>query len=194
MTTRRRPRGNQITECAGAAVTFALYCWKSAARKGVNMPLLQKDETLMAWAEVRATPEHVYALVSDVTRIPEWSPETLRVEWLTPDRFRAWNRRRLGRWTTVAKVVQAEPARRFSFLVEARGGDWAEWTFAIEPGSTTGTTRVTEIFRMCVPLPLSMVFFELFLLFITDRRKDLQSNLELSVDRIRAIAEAESDA
>jgi hypothetical protein len=154
------------------------------------MSLLQKDETLTASIEVRASAEQVYAVISDVTRIPEWSPETTRAQWLAPDRFEAWNRRRLGRWRTVANVVEAQPARRFSFIVQAMGGDWAQWTYVIEPGSTVGATRLSEVFRMCVPLPLGVVVFEHLFLFIRDRRADLRENLEVSVDRIRAIVEA----
>lgn len=154
------------------------------------MPLLQKDETLTASTEVRASAEQVYAVVSDVTRIPEWSPETVRAQWLAPDRFRAWNRRRLGRWRTEAIVVEAVAGQRFSFVVQAMGGDWTQWTYLVEPGSTAGTSRLTEVVRMCVPLPWGAVVFERLFLFIRDRRKDLQANLELSVDRIRAIVEA----
>ena len=152
--------------------------------------LLQKDETLSASTEVRASPEQVYAIVSDATRIPEWSPETVRAEWLAPDRFQAWNRRRLGRWRTVANVVEAEPGRGFSFVVQAMGGDWTQWTYLMEPGSTAGTTRLTEEMRMCVPLPFGALVFERLFLFVRDRRADLQTNLETSVDRIRAIVEA----
>ena len=72
------------------------------------MPLVQKGDTLSASAEIRALAADVYAVVSDVTRTPEWSPETYRAEWLTPKRFRAWNRRRLGRWKTDANVVTTE--------------------------------------------------------------------------------------
>lgn len=154
------------------------------------MPLLQKDETLTASTEVRASAEQVYAVVSDVTRIPEWSPETVRVQWLAPDRFRAWNRRRLGRWRTEAIVLEAVAGQRFSFVVQAMGGDWTQWTYLVEPGSTAGTSRLTEVVRMCVPLPWGAVVFERLFLFIRDRRKDLQANLELSVDRVRAIVEA----
>lgn len=153
------------------------------------MSLLQKDETLTASAEVRASADQVYRVISDVTRIPEWSPETRRAEWLAPDRFQAWNRRRLGRWRTVANVVEAQPGRRFSFIVRALGGDWTQWTYLVEPGTTAGTTRLTEIFRMCVPLPFGAVVFEHLFLFIRDRRSDLQANLDLSVDRIRRIVE-----
>jgi hypothetical protein len=154
------------------------------------MSLLQKDETLAASTEVRASAQQVYSVISDVTRIPEWSPETRRAEWLAPDRFQAWNRRRLGRWRTIANVAAAEPGRMFSFVVQAMGGDWTQWTYRIEPGSTAGTTRLTEVFRMCVPLPFGAVVFERLFLFIWDRRTDLQKNLEVSLDRIRAIVEA----
>ena len=85
------------------------------------MSLLQKDETLSASTEVRASAEQVYAVVSDITRIPEWSPETKRAEWLTPERFRAWNRRRLGRWKTEANITAAEPGHEFSFIVQILG-------------------------------------------------------------------------
>jgi hypothetical protein len=156
------------------------------------MSLLQQNETLTASIEVRASADQVYAVVSDVTRIPEWSPETTRAEWLAPDRFQAWNRRRLGRWRTVANVVAAEPGQRFSFVVQAMGGDWTQWTYLIEPGSTAATTRLTETFRMCVPLPRAAVIFEHLFLFVRDRRADLQQNLDTSVQRIRTIVEAGS--
>ncbi len=154
------------------------------------MSLLQKDETLTASTEVRASADQIYAVISDVTRIPEWSPETARVEWVASDRFNAWNRRRLGRWRTVARVVEAEPGCRFSFIVQAMGGDWTQWTYLIEPSSAPGATRLTEVFRMCVRLPFGAVVFERLFLFIWDRRTDLQNNLQVSVDRIRAIVEA----
>jgi hypothetical protein len=150
--------------------------------------VIHKDETLTASAEVRASAEQVYAVISDVTRIPEWSPETVRVEWVAPDRFRAWNRRRLGRWKNTAQVVEADPGRRFSFVVQVMGGDWTRWTYLIEP--VDGATRLTEEVHMCVRIPLPAVIFERFLLFVWDRRTDLQQNLQLSVDRIRTIVEA----
>jgi hypothetical protein len=113
---------------------------------------------------------------------------------LAPNRFQAWNRRRLGRWRTLANVVEAEPGHRFSFVVQALGGDWAQWTYLIESGPTASATRLTEVFRMCVPLPWAVVAFENLFLFVRDRRTDLQKNLDVSVERIRAIVEAGVDA
>jgi uncharacterized protein YndB with AHSA1/START domain len=154
------------------------------------MPQLQKDDVLTASTEIAASADAVYAVVSDVTRIPQWSPETRRVERLGADRFQAWNRRRLGRWRTEAKIVEAVPGQQFSFVVEAMGGDWTQWTYLIEPGSTEGTTRLTETCRMCVPLPLAVMAFERLFMFVGDRRSDLHGNLATSLDRIRNIVEA----
>jgi Polyketide cyclase / dehydrase and lipid transport len=161
-------------------------------REGTNVPLVRKGDTLSASTHIQASAKDVYAVVSDVTRIPEWSPETYRAEWLTRNRFRAWNRRRLGWWKTDANVVTAEPDREFSFIVqvEALGGDWAQWTYLIEPGSTEGTVRLTETFRMCVSLPIGAIIFEYVCLFMRDRPSDLQANLQTSVDKIRAIIES----
>ena len=155
------------------------------------MAVLQKDETLSASTEVDCSAEALYAVVSDVTRIPQWSPETVRVQWDGSGRFRAWNRRRLARWSTVAHVATARPAQEFSFVVQAMGGDWTQWTYRIEPGA--GRVRLTETFRMCRRLPLGILVYEWLFLFVRDRRSDLQANLELSVRRIKAIAEAASN-
>ncbi|MBU9764220.1 SRPBCC family protein [Mycobacterium sp. TNTM28] len=154
------------------------------------MPLLRKDDTLTAWTEVRGTAEQVYAVVSDITRIPQWSPETIRARWVGDDRFEAWNRRRLGRWRTTAHVITAKPNREFSFVVQAFGGDWTHWRYLIEPGATESTTRLSESMRMCVALPMAAAIYEHLCLFVHDRRSDLQDNLEHSVERIRTLVEA----
>ena len=156
------------------------------------MPVLQKDETLSAYADIRCSADDLYAVISDVTRIPQWSPETVRAEWDGPQRFRAWNRRRLARWQTVSNVVAAQPRHEFSFVVQAMGGDWTQWTYRIDPGCAPDRVRLTETVRMCVRLPVGILVYEWLFLNVTDRRADLQANLQLSVDRIRAIAESDS--
>lgn len=95
---------------------------------------------------------------------------------------------------TLANVVEAEPGHRFSFIVRALGGDWTQWTYLIEPGSTAGTTRLTEGFQMCVPLPWAAAAFDNLFLLVRDRRADLQKNLDASVEGIRTIVEAGVDA
>ncbi len=87
-----------------------------------------------------------------------------------------------GETLTASTEVRADPERVYAV------------TYLLEPGSAAGTTRLTEMFRMCVPLPFGVVIFEHLFLFVRDRRADLQRNLDASVDRIRAIVEAGVDA
>jgi uncharacterized protein YndB with AHSA1/START domain len=91
--------------------------------------------------EISASPEQLYEMVSDVTRMGEWSPETEGGAWLdgapaaTPGaKFRATNRVGKRSWKTVSVVVDADPGRRFSFVVTAGPLKAAEWSYAFEPG------------------------------------------------------------
>ena len=101
--------------------------------------------------QVRAQPSVVYDLVSDVTRMGSWSPETTSCRWLGDAtgpalgaRFRGTNRHGpLLRWTTTCTVTAAEPGRRFAFDVSFAGVPIARWAYDLEP-TATGCT-VTEI-------------------------------------------------
>jgi hypothetical protein len=46
----------------------------------------------------------------------------------------------------------------------------------MEPGTTPGTTLLSEEFRMCMDLPFAARGYELLFLFVRDRRVDLQAN------------------
>jgi hypothetical protein len=72
------------------------------------------------------------------------------------------------------------------------GGDWTQWTYLTEPGTTDGITRLTETCRMCVDLPFAAAAFERFCLFVGDRRTDLRDNLAISLERIRNIVETDA--
>jgi hypothetical protein len=86
-------------------------------------------------------------------------------------------RRRLDCWHTEVDAADEQPGQRFSFVVQAMGGDWTQWAYLIESGSIIGVTRPTEVVRMCVPLPLGAVLFERLLLSVRERGRDLQGDL-----------------
>lgn len=99
---------------------------------------------------ISASADEVWALVSDVRRMGEWSPETFECEWIggatgpmAGARFRGRNRNGKKRWSTVSTVAEAAPGRVFAFEVKA--GPWkvARWEYRFEP--TDGGCRVTEI-------------------------------------------------
>ena len=110
---------------------------------------------------IAAPPGLVWDLVSDVTRIGEYSPETFEAEWLDgADRPRAGARfrghvRRNGwgpvYWTTCT-VLAADPGREFAFAVGGPGGTTANtWRYWLEP--VAGGTDVTESFELPGTLP-----------------------------------------
>lgn len=97
---------------------------------------------------VAATPDEVYALVSDVTRTGEWSPICTGCWWdedgdVAPGEVGSWftgrNEIPTRTWKTRSQVVAAEPGREFAFLV---GGLWVRWGFTLEPAD--GGTTLTE--------------------------------------------------
>ena len=69
---------------------------------------------------IAAPPEAIYDVVADVTRTGEWSDETRRVEWTSPEhgvgaRFKGWNRVGAFRWTRHCEVLVADRGRAFAF-------------------------------------------------------------------------------
>ncbi|MBC7632045.1 SRPBCC family protein [Aeromicrobium sp.] len=94
--------------------------------------------------EIDASPSAVWAVVSDLRRMGEWSPQCRRMfvrggpVGLGTRTLNLNGQGRL-RWPTNAKVVAFEPERRLAFrILENR----TVWTFELEPTATG--TRVTE--------------------------------------------------
>lgn len=97
---------------------------------------------------IAGSPQKVYDLIADVTRMDEWSPESAGAEWLTGQpgtvgsTFRGDNRRPWVKWSTICTVTAAEPGKRFAFSVTIAGRPVATWEFEISP--RTGGCEVTE--------------------------------------------------
>jgi uncharacterized protein YndB with AHSA1/START domain len=95
-----------------------------------------------AAVEIDAPAELVWALVSDVRRMPEFSPE-LRKVWTfgratgTGARFVGVNRRGVVAWPTVSTVVRWEPTRAVAWKTRESG---ATWVYELEPAG--GRTRL----------------------------------------------------
>lgn len=105
------------------------------------MPELRYSESIM----IAASPEEVYDMVADVTRMGEWSPVCKACWWDdgAGPHAGAWFTGRNevpGRtWETRSQVVAAERGREFAFAV---GGGWVRWGYTFAPAE--GGTEVTE--------------------------------------------------
>lgn len=110
---------------------------------------------------IDASPDEVYAVISDVTRLGEFSPECYACEWngdvtepAVGATFTGHNRRGERRWSTVCEVTAAEPGRRFAFEVgppPPENQKYTCWTYTFEP--VNGGTKVTESFEVINPPP-----------------------------------------
>jgi hypothetical protein len=133
---------------------------------------------------IDAPPATVYDLVSDVTRMGEWSPECVRCEWLDDTTFRGHNRRGLARWSTTARVLVADRPREFTFATLHRDALSTRWTYRFE-GS--GPTTVTESFES-IKIPAFIAFVER--IFIRNRQAQLEAGIDRTLAAIKTAAEA----
>ena len=102
--------------------------------------------------EIRATPEFVYDLVADVTRMGEWSPECYRCEWLggatlaqPGARFKGYNRSGLIRWSNVSEIVTADRGRELAWIMGGTEKRYSLWRYTFE--ALPEGSLVTESFE-----------------------------------------------
>ncbi len=150
---------------------------------------------------VAAPAERVYELVSDVTRMGEWSPETTRCVWLdgatgptVGARFKGTNARGFVRWSTKPKVVAASPGREFAFVTGHLGKDMTKWTYTFAPAESGNATDVTESYELMRDNPWYFRMAERHLMRVDDRVSDLERGMRATIERIKAVAERDVQA
>jgi len=142
---------------------------------------------------MNAPAPEVWNLVSDITRIGEFSPETFEAEWLgdaTGPKVGAQFRghvRRNGRgpvyWTT-CNVVACIDEQEFAFEVLAGGKPVNTWKYRLEP--TDEGTRVTESFELADTL----AFRFYWAVAGWARGRTNRNGMRATLERIKAVVEA----
>jgi hypothetical protein len=142
---------------------------------------------------MKASPDDIWALLSDVTRIGRYSPETFEAEWLdgaTGPAVGATFRGHVKRngkgptyWTTCT-VVASEPGREFAFAV----GSTLEkalntWRYTIEPAGDGAD--VTESFTLKPTLGLRLYWA----LLGWSRGRTNRNGMRTTLERIKAEVE-----
>ncbi len=157
------------------------------------MLLMKKGTTAQVHIHVDASPEVVYAAVSDVRRMGEWSPETMKCEWLdgangpaVGAHFKGTNKRGFATWSTKPTVVAADPGREFAFDV----GSDTRWTYRVEPDGTG--TKLTESFEMLRDMRWYYALAERWLMRVKDRSADLERGMRATLERIKRVVESEA--
>lgn len=136
----------------------------------------------------------VWDLVSDITRVGEFSPETFEAQWLAGAsgpaagaRFRGHVRRN-GRgpvyWTTCT-VTECESGRAFAFAVGGPGGATLN-TWRYDLAEDDGGTRVTESFE----LPAKAVTRLYWMVAGRARMRTNLRGMRATLERMKAVAES----
>jgi hypothetical protein len=149
---------------------------------------------------VAAPPETVYALVADVTRTPEFSPEVVSCRWLdgatgavAGARFEAVNTTAAGKtWRNRPVVTVADPGREFAFARTERFAGTVAWRYRFEPSS--GGTRVVESYEVQRPVTRLGWFVIEKIYRAGVRREELRAGMQMTLERLRHAAEEQSGA
>ena len=144
---------------------------------------------------MHAPPRVVWDLVSDVTRIGEFSPETFEAEWTHgatgPEvgaRFRGHVKRNgIGPvYWAPCKVTTCVPGEDFGFSVYAGGKAANTWRYQLR--DKDGGTEVTESFELPAALPTRIYWA----LLGWARGRTNERGMRETLERIKAVAEADA--
>ncbi len=106
-------------------------------------------------ATTAATPEQVWAVLADVTRIGEWSHECKAASWVdgatravAGARYTGGNRVGRTRWSRRNEILVAEPAQELAWrtVPSALYSDSTTWRITLEPAGSG--TRITQSFEV----------------------------------------------
>jgi len=149
----------------------------------MGAPLLQ------AQIQIDAPVTKVWELVSDLRRMPEWSPQCRAMKVFGPLREGArtinLNRRGLMFWPTTCTIVEVDAERKLTFRVDANG---TEWSYELEPAD--GGTRVVESRRAPNGIKkVSTVLVNAAMGGVPSFEVELVDGMNESLARIKAAAE-----
>lgn len=142
--------------------------------------------------DIAASPELVFGLITDITRMGEWSPECYRCAWLdgatsahVGARFRGHNKLGRIRWATTAVITALEDSRLLAFTIvhDKTGRDETAWRYQLAP-SPSGT-MLTESFEF-LWCPVASRIAEL----PVPRGSQVNRGIRHTLRAIKAVAEA----
>jgi hypothetical protein len=144
---------------------------------------------------MHAPPERIYDLVSDVTRIGSYSPETFEAEWIdgatgpaVGARFEAVNTTEAGKtWKNRPVVIAAEPGVEFAFARTEPFAGTLVWRYRFTPEGTA--TRVSESYEVTRPVTRLGWFVIERVFKAGDVRTGLRAGMQATLHRLKTTAE-----
>lgn len=141
--------------------------------------------------QIAASPEVVYALITDLPVLAELAEENVGMRWRRGEAARpgavfvGHNRNGWRRWSTTCTVTDAEPGRIFAFDVRSAIIPVARWAYRITPAD--GGCRVTE--STWDRRPRWFLGVASLTTGVTDRVGTNTEHIRLTLDRLKRRAE-----
>jgi uncharacterized protein YndB with AHSA1/START domain len=145
---------------------------------------------LQAQIDINAPVAKVWALISDLSRMPQWSPQCRMMKPLGPIRQGTrtinLNRRNYAFWPTMSTVTEVIPEKKVAFRVNANN---TVWSYELEP--TDFGTRVVESRHAENGVkPLSTMSVNALFGGVPSFEQELVDGMNQSLARIKAAAES----
>jgi uncharacterized protein YndB with AHSA1/START domain len=143
---------------------------------------------ISATVQINASPEEVWQIVSDLGRMPEFSPELRKAFVIGKPGVGAniigINRRKAVVWPTTSKVVRWEPGRAVAWKTRESG---ATWVYELQP-TDTGTTVTGR--RVLPKFTLGTTLLGPAIGGAQGHDAELADGIRTTLERIRATAES----
>jgi uncharacterized protein YndB with AHSA1/START domain len=147
------------------------------------------EPLLHAQIDIDAPVAKVWSLVSDLNRMPEWSPQCRVMKPLGPlrpgTRTVNVNRRGLLMWPTTCTVTDVVPEKRVAFRVNTNN---TVWSYELEPTATGTLLTETRNAENGVKKASTMAVNALFG-GVPSFERELVEGMNASLARIKAAAE-----
>ncbi|TPG35604.1 SRPBCC family protein [Mycolicibacterium hodleri] len=147
------------------------------------------EALLQAEIDIDASPEKVWALVSDFRQMPRWSPQCRLMKAFGPlrpgTRTVNVNRRNFLFWPTTSRVTEVIPERKLAFRVNENN---TVWTYELEP-TATGTRLVESRHAENGVKPVSNLLVNAVMGGVPSFERELIDGMTASLGRIKAAAE-----
>jgi uncharacterized protein YndB with AHSA1/START domain len=145
---------------------------------------------LQAQIDIDAPVATVWALVSDLSRMPQWSPQCRLMQALGPVRQGTrtinLNRRNKMYWPTTCVVTEVIPEKKMAFRVNQNG---AIWSYELEP-TDAGTRLVESRHAENGVTAFSTLSINAMFGGVPNFERELVDGMNASLSRIKAAAES----
>ena len=141
---------------------------------------------------INRAPAEVFAVVADITRTGEWSPECMSGRWVdgasgpaVGAKFEGDNKVVIAgipmkKWTTTSEVTAYAPGEVFEFVAEG----FTTWRYELEP--TGAGTKLTESFSFDASTGMQGFIYEKLL----RRSRSMEKGIQATLTNIKAVLES----